>query len=176
MPMDISWTNSYVLRCWDIVDVQVQTTANNRTDEFGGSLENRFRFPLAVLDAVCDAVGPERVGIRISPFSKFQDMREEDPLAVFEPFTRAIVERQPKLAYVHAVEGRIAGSDEVAEKSREPTDSLDSIREIVNKAGISFLVAGGYKADSAFERTKETDDLVVFGRYFICESPHPYLS
>jgi len=97
-------------------------------------------------------------------------MREDDPLAVFEPFSRAIVEHQPKLAYVHAVEGRVAGASDAAEKSREPTDTLDSIREIVTKAGVRFMVAGGYVADSALERTEDTDDMVAFGRYFIGES------
>ena len=118
---------------------------------------------------MCEAIGADRVGIRISPFSKFQDMREDDPLAVFEPFSREIVSHQPKLAYVHAVEGRVSGSSDAAEKSREPTDTLDSIREIVTKAGVTFMVAGGYKADSALERTEDTDDLVAFGRYFIGE-------
>jgi NADPH2 dehydrogenase len=147
----------------------LQLNSNNRTDEFGGSLENRFRFPLAVLDAVSEAIGADRVGIRISPFSKFQDMREDVPLAVFEPFTRAVLEHQPKLAYVHAVEGRVSGASDAAEKSREPTDNLDSLREIVTKAGVKFMVAGGYKADSALERTEDTEDLVAFGRYFIGE-------
>ena len=53
-------------------DQFLQTTANARTDEYGGSIENRARFVLEIADAVVNAVGANKVGIRLSPWSTFQ--------------------------------------------------------------------------------------------------------
>ena len=55
-----------------LVDQFLQTTSNKRTDRWGGDEEGRTRFAREVVDAIVDAVGPERVGIRISPWSSFQ--------------------------------------------------------------------------------------------------------
>lgn len=55
-----------------LVDQFLQTNANNRTDQYGGSIENRLRFPLEVIEAVVKAVGVKKVGFRISPWSQFQ--------------------------------------------------------------------------------------------------------
>lgn len=54
-----------------ILDQFLQDVSNDRTDEYGGSIENRCRFPLEVLDAVTKAVGQDRTGIRVSPWSHF---------------------------------------------------------------------------------------------------------
>jgi NADPH2 dehydrogenase len=131
-------------------------------------MENRFRFPLEVLNAVCEAIGPDRVGIRMSPFSRFQGMRETEPLGLFVPWAKEIVHHQPRLAYVHAVEGRAVGGRDTLQSLLRVEDSLDSIREAVNEAGVRFIVAGGYLPESAQEHTAKTQDLVAFGRYFIC--------
>ena len=53
-------------------DQFIQDMTNKRTDEYGGSVENRARFVLEVVDAVVEAVGAERTGIRLSPWSSFQ--------------------------------------------------------------------------------------------------------
>lgn len=55
-----------------LVDQFIQTNTNNRGDEYGGSIINRIRFPLEVIDAVVEAVGEKRCGIRISPWSRYQ--------------------------------------------------------------------------------------------------------
>ena len=55
-----------------LVDQFLQSVSNKRTDEWGGSVENRSRFPLEVIKSVVDAVGQERTAIRLSPFSTFQ--------------------------------------------------------------------------------------------------------
>lgn len=55
-----------------LFDEFLQDVSNNRTDGYGGSIENRCRFPLEAVDAVVKAVGQERTAIRISPWSKFQ--------------------------------------------------------------------------------------------------------
>ncbi len=64
--VEIHGANGYLL------DQFLSSTSNERTDEYGGSIQNRIRFPLEVVDAVVKAVGAERTGIRISPWSNFQ--------------------------------------------------------------------------------------------------------
>ncbi|ODO09938.1 hypothetical protein I350_02161 [Cryptococcus amylolentus CBS 6273] len=148
-------------------EVKLQTNSNDRTDQYGGSLENRIRFPLRVIDAVSDAVGPQRVGIRLSPFSEFQGMRMEKPLETFVPFVEALAKAQPDLAYVHAVEGRGLGTPE---DEWYVQDDLDPVRQAVlgKSNGTKFIAAGGFTRDSAIEHAENyPNDLVTFGRYFI---------
>ena len=72
--VEIHGANGYLL------DQFLQSESNKRTDEYGGSIQNRIRFPLEVVDAVVKAVGAERTGVRISPWSKFQGKRNTHPL------------------------------------------------------------------------------------------------
>ena len=62
-----------------LLDQFLQTVSNHRTDEYGGSLENRLRFPLEVIDAVAKTVGAERTAVRISPWSNYQGERNRRP-------------------------------------------------------------------------------------------------
>ena len=64
--VEIHGANGYLF------DQFLQDVSNTRSDEYGGSIENRSRFALEVMDAVVDAVGPERVGVRLSPWSTYQ--------------------------------------------------------------------------------------------------------
>lgn len=63
-----------------LIDQFTQENCNTRTDEYGGSVENRSRFILEVARVVVDAVGPNRVGIRLSPWQRYQGMRMKDPI------------------------------------------------------------------------------------------------
>ncbi|EKJ78972.1 hypothetical protein NXS19_013328 [Fusarium pseudograminearum] len=155
-----------------LIDQFLQTNSNDRTDSYGGSLENRFRFPLRALNAVCDAIGPERVGIRMSPFSRFQGMREADPLSVFVPWAKAIVKAQPSLAFIHAVEPRIEGGSDSPDSLLKTDDTLAPIRDVVSSSNVKFIVAGGFNPETAVKHANQTDDFVGFGRYFI---PNPDL-
>lgn len=154
-----------------LLDQFLQSVVNDRTDEYGGSLPNRFRFPLRVLSAVSAAIGADRVGLRMSPFNNFQGMREPVPLDTFIPWVKAVVEAQPNLAYIHAVEAQGAGvstADANAALALD-TDTLAPIREIVKGAGIAFVAAGGYDAQNAEAAAEDTGDIIAFGRHFICE-------
>ena len=55
-----------------LIDQFLQDVSNNRTDEYGGSIENRCRFALEVVDAVTSTIGADRTGIRLSPWGQFQ--------------------------------------------------------------------------------------------------------
>ena len=64
--VEVHAANGYLL------DQFLQSVSNDRTDEYGGSIQNRLRFPLEVVDAVVKAVGAERTGVRVSPWNDFQ--------------------------------------------------------------------------------------------------------
>lgn len=144
-----------------LVDQFLQDNSNQRTDNYGGSIENRSRFAFEVAKAVVDAVGAEKTGIRLSPFSEFQGMRMKDPLPQFSDIVKKLASLN--LAYLHLVEARIAGNADV-----EATDKLDSLIDLFPGP---LLIAGGFKPDTAKRLVDETmpkrDIVVVFGRYFI---------
>lgn len=145
-----------------LVDQFTQDNANKRTDGYGGSVENRSRFGLEVTKAVVDAVGAEKVGIRLSPYSTFQGMGMEDPIPQFSHLIKGL--KELKLAYIHLVESRISGNADI-----EATQKIDFALDIWGKTS-PVLLAGGFKPDSALraaEEYKDKDIGVVFGRYFI---------
>ena len=146
-----------------LIDQFLQDTCNNRTDSYGGSIPNRSRFGLEVAQAVVDAIGADKVGIRLSPFSPFQGMKMEDPIP---QFTHYIENLKPlNLAYLHVVESRISGNADI-----ETTEKIDFAVKAWNKTS-PVLVAGGFKPDSAIRAVDEEyngeDVAIVFGRYFI---------
>ncbi|WVQ85653.1 hypothetical protein IAT38_007819 [Cryptococcus sp. DSM 104549] len=152
-----------------LLDQFVQSVSNDRTDDYGGSVANRIRFPLRAIAAVCSVIGASKVGVRISPFSRFQSMREPDPMATFVPYVEALLKAQPELGYVHAVEAR---ADEITGTligAPPESDNLDAIREAVKRLGkgTAFIVSGGYTPESAKEHAEKYDgELISFGRYF----------
>lgn len=146
-----------------LIDQFLQDVSNNRTDSYGGSIENRARFGLEVSKSIVDAIGAERVGIRMSPYSSFQGMKMKDPIPQFSYYTQEL--KKLKLAYIHVVESRISGNAEV-----ETTDKVDFLIDIWDNQS-PVLIAGGFTADSAKtavdEEYKDKDIAIVFGRYFI---------
>jgi len=150
-----------------LVDQFTQDKVNQRTDAWGSSVEKRSRFALEVAKAVVDAVGKERVGIRLSPWSKFQGMGMEDPVPQFSHLVRGL--KVLDLAYLHLVESRISGNADV-----EVTNKIDFAVDIWTKGegkATPVFVAGGFRPDSARRAVDEEyrgkDVCVVFGRYFI---------
>ncbi|KIY67817.1 FMN-linked oxidoreductase [Cylindrobasidium torrendii FP15055 ss-10] len=152
-----------------LIDQFLQDVSNKRTDEYGGSIENRTRFALEVVDAVVEAVGADRTGLRISPWNGFQDMRMEDPKPTFAHLVSQIKERHPDFAYIHVVEPRVDG---VEIRDAIPTDwNNDFLRDIWSPR--PFISAGGFEASSAKELADTTGNLVAFGRKFIANPDLP---
>ncbi|KAF8962409.1 hypothetical protein BDZ97DRAFT_1662825 [Flammula alnicola] len=144
-----------------LADQFLQDTCNNRTDEYGGSVENRSRFPLEVVDAVVKAVGQEKTGIRISPWSAFQGMRMKDPIPQFTHFVSCVKAAHPNMAYLHVIESEVDGT----------ADSNDFIRDIwAPKPLISCL---GYTRETAIERADTKGDLIAFGKLYISNPDLP---
>ncbi len=89
----------------------LSTGTNRRTDKYGGSLENRLRFALEVLQAMISEVGAGRVGIRICPGNPFNDLSDDNPEETFRALINAI--NPMKLAYLHVIRMK-AGVDNIA--------------------------------------------------------------
>jgi 2,4-dienoyl-CoA reductase-like NADH-dependent reductase (Old Yellow Enzyme family) len=66
-----------------LLDQFLQNGSNKRTDEYGGSVENRARLLLEVVDAISEAIGEQRVAVRFSPWNTYLNMEDTDPVAVF---------------------------------------------------------------------------------------------
>ena len=144
-----------------LVDQFIQDVSNKRNDQYGGSVENRSRLVKDIIEAIVDAIGPERVGLRLSPWSPFQGMGMEHPIPQFSDIiTKA---SRSSLAYLHLVESRMSGSED-----NDGIERLDFAYKLWNGP---LLVAGGYKiADAQYlvdEEYPEKDIMVIFGRHFI---------
>ena len=143
-------------------DQFLQDVSNQRTDEYGGSIENRARFPLEILEAVTNVVGGDRVGFRISPWSPFQGMRMKDPEPTFTYFVSQAKERFPDLAYLHASEPRVSGAED---HDCHELESNDFVRKIWGDR--VFIAAGGYTPQNAPGTANTLGGLIAFGRHYI---------
>ncbi|MFK7843292.1 MAG: alkene reductase [Sphingorhabdus sp.] len=130
----------------------LNSRSNQREDQWGGAVENRIRFPVAILQAMADAIGGDRVGFRISPGNPYNDVDVSDPEATFAPFLKAA--NDLGLAYVHVVDMGLEG-----------LEALSMIRD--NWSG-PIITNNGLKADSANAiLAAGRAEAVSFGRAFI---------
>ncbi len=150
-----------------LIDQFTMDISNKRDDEYGGSIENRSRFCVEVVKAVSEAVGPERTGIRFSPWGTHLDMRATDPISQYSDVLKKI--GKFNIAYLSIAEpmARIRGF--------ETLDKLDFAYDLWRGP---ILVAGGYDSNSAQELVDQTrsdkDIVVLFGRYFISNPDLPF--
>jgi NADPH2 dehydrogenase len=146
-------------------DQFLQTTCNQRTDSWGGSIENRARFPLEITKAVIATIGAERTAIRLSPYSDFNGMLMEKPEPTFEYL---LAELKPLgLSYVHLIEARIKGNDDADCGGEKSVAWMVKLWNNVSPV----VLAGGFQpksANHALEDTyKDYDIVIAFGRYFV---------
>ena len=157
--VEIHAANGYLL------DQFIRSKSNQRNDEFGGSVENRLRLPLMVVDAVVEVWGPERTGIRVSPTGTFNDMHDEDPLMTYGTLAKHL--NSKKIAFVEVVEDSFQGN----ESNGRPEEIITSIRESFKG---TYIANGNYTAEEARNRIKSGQaDLVTFGRLFISNPDLP---
>ncbi|KAI8379163.1 uncharacterized protein BYT42DRAFT_567784 [Radiomyces spectabilis] len=161
--VEIHGANGYV------IDQFINTSSNIRTDKYGGPIENRCRLCLDVVDAVAEAVGPERTAIRFSPWSDFQDMKDDTPYETWGYLCKEIQRRHPKLSYIHFIEAR---DDYAYHEPGTEKNTIDPFREAWKGPIVS---SGGYTThpEKAFEVAAETGDLIAFGRSFIANPDLP---
>lgn len=155
--VEVHGANGYLL------DQFLQDGSNKRSDAYGGSIENRARLLLEVVDSAISVWGANRVGVRLSPYGKSNDMSDSDPIKLFEYVLHELNKRH--IAYVHMIEPRATyagGSDTVA---IEPQSAAKLFRK---KFHGCFISAGGYTPESAKEAVdSDLCDAVAFGRLYI---------
>ncbi|XP_077231575.1 12-oxophytodienoate reductase 2-like [Tasmannia lanceolata] len=149
-----------------LIDQFMKDQVNDRTDEYGGSLENRCRFALEVVEAVANEIGAHRLGIRLSPFATFMESGDSNP----EALGLYMVESLNKygILYVHMVEPRMKTS---IVKISETPHSLLPMRKAFKG---TFIAAGGYNREDGNRAIAENyADLVAYGRFFLANPDLP---
>lgn len=150
--VEIHSANGYLL------DTFLQSKTNHRTDEYGGSIESRYRMLDEVLKEVCDVWPANRVGVRLSPNGVFNDMGSPD---YREQFTYVASQlNNYGLAYLHVMDGLGFGFHELGEPM-----TLSEFRKVFSNTLIGNC---GYTQETAEQALAEGHaDLIAFGRPFI---------
>ena len=141
-----------------LIDQFLRDGTNTRTDQYGGSVENRTRFLAEVLAALVSVFPASRVGVRLSPFSSFGDITDSDPMTTFG----AAIARASAfgLGYLHLVEGETGGSRDLP-----PGADIGRLRKLFDGA---YLANNGYDRAHAIRAVETGEaDLIAFGRPFI---------
>lgn len=166
-----------------LVDQFLRDGANKRADEYGGSIENRARFLLEVIDAVIGVIGADRVGVRLSPHFRADGITDTDPVSTFQYVARELDRRQ--VAYLHILEG--------LERDDHPFEQLYLRMQKKRRAAYGpasnepylaplfrenfrgpLILNGGYEPKSAIEMVEAGKaDAVSFGRLFISNPDLP---
>ncbi|HAA28439.1 MAG TPA: alkene reductase [Cyanobacteria bacterium UBA8553] len=148
-----------------LIDQFLQDGSNQRTDEYGGSVENRARFLLEVTEAVASVWGGNRVGIKLSPSNTFYGMSDSNPEANFGYVIDAL--NRFGLAYLHLME-----PNETDLTTRDVLNPVTPIFRPIFKG--TLITNGGYdqeKANAILEQGGA--DLVSFGKLFLANPDLP---
>ena len=155
--VEIHGANGYLL------DQFLKTNANKRSDDYGGSIENRARLLLETSRAVADAIGGGKTGIRLSPVTPANDVNDENPQALFDYVVRQLAPLH--LSYLHIIEGSTGGPREIADRPFDYEALKRAYREAGGKG--AWMVNNGYDHALAEQAVAAGADLVAFGRPYI---------
>jgi N-ethylmaleimide reductase len=141
-----------------LIEQFLNTASNQRTDTYGGNVAGRIKFAVDVAQAVADAIGQDRVGIRLSPYGVNGGLAPDpDTDAVYLALARELA--RIGLVYLHVVDHASMGAPPV------PAAIKDGLREAF---GGTYLLAGGYdRARAEADLAAKRADLIVFGRPFL---------
>lgn len=141
-----------------LIDQFINTASNQRTDRWGGSVENRIRFAVEVARAAAAAIGAERIGMRISPYGVFNGMAPDAEMdALYERLMNEL--NDIGLAYIHIVDHSAMGAPEVSPALKATIRATFKGR---------YILSGGYDLKRANEDLNAgRGDLVAFGRPYI---------
>ena len=151
-----------------LVDQFIQDGTNQRSDSYGGPIQNRVRFLRETLEALISVWGAERVGVRISPSGEWGGISDSDPEATFS-YVASVLDSY-KIAYLHVIEPRVKG-DDTLHHDHAPV-ATKYLREHFSGP---IIAAGGFDRESAIAIVESGDaDLVAFGRHFSSNPDLPY--
>ena len=163
--VEIHGANGYLLEQF------LQSRSNKRTDAYGGSIENRARLMLEATRAAVDAIGADRVGIRLSPYGRANDSGEDDPMPLY---TYVIGElNKLGLAYLHLIEPRASGAGQREVDHQDVPSGCETVRPLWRG---TLITSGNFRTDSATATVgKGHADAIAFGRFFISNPDLPEL-
>ena len=140
-----------------LIDQFLRDGTNKRTDSYGGSIENRVRFALEVVDTIMKIWPRSRIGVRLAPVSPANDIADSNPTALFSHLVAELDKRG--LVYIHVIEGATQGP-----RDNFPFDFL-ALRKAFRGA---YIANNGYDREMAVEAVERAAaDLIAFGRPFI---------
>jgi NADPH2 dehydrogenase len=153
-------------------DQFLQDVCNKRTDRWGGSIENRARFHIEAAKTIAEVVGPNRTGVRLSPWSDFNSMGMEDPVPTFAYLIKEL--RAMKIAALDLVEARIRGNDDA--DCGAGRDNTALVRAWGKDAPV--MLGGGFTPETARKTVdeiyKDYDVAVLFGRPWTSNPDLPF--
>lgn len=163
--VEVHGANGYLL------DQFLRSGSNQRQDDYGGSIENRARLLIEVMQAIAQEIGGGRVGLRLSPVTPANDAFDEQPQPLFEHVVRQLGPLQ--LAYLHLIEGATGGARDHVQGDK-PFD-YDALRAQYRAAGGTgaWMVNNGYDRALAEQSLAQGADLVAFGKWFIANPDLP---
>ncbi len=152
-----------------LIEQFLQSHTNLRTDQYGGSIENRTRFLMEVTKAVIDVWGADRVGVRLSPYGVANGSGEPDPMPLY---THVVQSLNPLgLAYLHFIEPRSSGAGRAEVNHQNVPSAMVLFRPIWN--GV-LMTAGGFTGEAADAAIAAGHaDAIAFGRIFISNPDLP---
>jgi N-ethylmaleimide reductase len=151
-----------------LVDQFIQDGTNQRSDSYGGPIQNRVRFLRETLEALISVWGAERVGVRISPSGEWGGISDSDPEATFS-YVASVLDSY-KIAYLHVIEPRVKG-DDTLHHDHAPV----ATKYLRKHFSGPIIAAGGFDRESAIAIVESGDaDLVAFGRHFSSNPDLPY--
>lgn len=156
-----------------LLDQFLKDGINDRADEYGGSLSNRSKFIIRVVQSVAKAIGPSHVGVRISPAIDHLDATDSDPLSlgleVIEKLNNLQKESCSKLAYLHVTQPRYTAYGQTESGKQGSQDEETVLMRTWRRAFKgTFICSGGFTRELGMQALAEGDaDLVSYGRLFI---------
>lgn len=146
-----------------LIDQFLKTGANQRTDDYGGNINNRARLLLEVTRAIVDEIGGGRTGIRLSPVTPANDIVDDNPQLLFDYVACELAKLG--LAYMHVIEGATGGPRELPERPFSYTEMRTAYRTAGGKG--AWMVNNAYDRALAESALANGADIVAFGRPFI---------
>lgn len=154
-----------------LIDQFLKDGVNDRTDEYGGSIENRCRLAQEIVEAVADEIGANRTAIRLSPIIDHNEATDSDPLALTQRLIR-VLNRYP-LAYLHVTEPRLT-REGLKQDEAEIMDADQMWSMVRGEYRGGLMRSGGYVRESGMEAvSKGHADMISFGRLFISNPDLP---
>lgn len=146
-----------------LINQFIDSQSNQRSDQYGGSLENRLRFLDEVVSALCEVMGADRVGVRLAPLTTLNGTVDDHPEQTYVAAAKLL--NQHDIAYLHIAEA------DWEDAPLMPVDFKQALREVFSGA---IIYAGKYDAERARQAIQSgVADLIAFGRPFVANPDLP---